>query len=98
MQPKNNPQRTDRDDGEAFLPDPRKGPPRSDEPVAEMIAAEYLESATSAEEQGEELRDAITADELGGPFLEVTADREFAEDDQDEETEPFPTAMRSTNQ
>ena len=91
------------DDGEAFLPDPRRtgGISQKDTLVA-MIASEYLYAATSAEEQGEQIRDEVTADELGGPFVEVSGAQEFATHDDDgaelesDEKEPFPTAMRST--
>jgi hypothetical protein len=95
---------TDLDDGEAFLPDPRRvGSIAPRDAIVDMIATDYIQSATSAEEQGEAFRDEVTADELGGPFVEVSGAQEFADHDEDgaelesDDKEPFPTAMRSTS-
>ena len=88
------------DDGEAFLHDPMGGPARTRDDLAETLAEEFLQSATSAEEAGEEVRDELVDEELGGPFLLDRASMEFANDidaSNPPETEPapFPTAMRA---
>lgn len=87
------------DDGEAFVPDPHGGPARTRDALAEELAEEYLESATSAEEVGEDVRDELVPEELGGPFVVDRASMEFARDvdpanPPDATKEPFPTAMR----
>jgi len=57
------------DDGNAFIPDPEGGPARTSDDLAESLAEEYLESATSGEDVAEELQDEIVPEELGGPFI-----------------------------
>jgi hypothetical protein len=89
------------DDGNAFLPDPQGGRAHSDDALAEALAEDFLESATSAEEAGEDIRDEFVSEEVGGPFLEVSAAREFDNDPDasnppDAEQAPFPTAIRVT--
>lgn len=87
------------DDGEAFLPDPQAGgPARSRDDLAEMMAEDFVASASSGEEQGENERDRIVAEELGGPFVQSTAEEELADDVDgnnpvDAEAEPFPRAI-----
>jgi hypothetical protein len=86
------------DDGTAFLPDPRDGFSHVHDDLADVLAEEYLLAATSAEEMTEDVRDEVTDEERGGPFLEVAAGREFAEgtdaaNPEDAEREPFPTAV-----
>ena len=90
------------DDGRAFLPDPyardaRARAARAADPLAESLAEEYVAAATTGEEQTVEAHDAMTTDELGGPFVETHAREEFATtiDDMnppDAAREPFPTA------
>jgi hypothetical protein len=87
------------DSGDAFFPDPGDGPARTKEPLAQELAEEYLETATSGEETGTELRDAAMDEEEGGPFVVSPASREFAEDTdssnpRDAEPEPLPSPMR----
>jgi hypothetical protein len=90
------------DDAHAFLPDPADGGPRrarTIDPLAEALAEDFVESATSAEEAGVETRDEVVPEELGGPFLEVSASEEFDPDPDpsnpvDAEREPFPVAVR----
>lgn len=89
-----------RDDGNAFLPDFGAGPAHVDDDLAETLAEEFLVSATSAEEAGEEVRDEVVPEELGGPFLEVPASEEFdrapdASNPLDADREPFPRAVRA---
>ena len=89
------------DDGDAFLPDPyahgKSGHVRSAEPYGESLAEDFVASATSGEEVTVELRDALNADEVGGPFVETQAQEEFAitvdeMNPPDAIPEPFPTA------
>ncbi len=86
------------DDGDAFIADPQGGRARTRDDLAETLAEEFLSSATSGEEQGENVRDQVVAEELGGPFLQSTAEEEMA-DDVDEmnpidgDREPFPRAV-----
>lgn len=85
------------DDGNAFFPDPSDGRARAPDDLAQELAEEFLSSATSGEEQGEEGREAVTTEESGGPFIQTTGGVEFAEgtdasNPADAEVEPFPTA------
>jgi hypothetical protein len=59
------------DDGNAFLPDPADGgPARVVDDLAEVLAEEFVQAATSAEEVSEDVRDEFVSEEIGGPFLE----------------------------
>jgi hypothetical protein len=97
-------QRKHRDDANAFLPDPRDGVRariRDRDDLAQSLAEGFVTSATSAEDAGEQHRDEILTEEIGGPFLEVSAEWELAlEPDASNpigaDMEPFPTAQRST--
>jgi len=94
------PRRRRSDDADAFLPDPGSGPIRAPDELAEMVAEEFLQSATSAEEATEDVRDELVTEELGGPFVEDRASMEMARDvdrsnPKDATREPFPTAMRA---
>jgi hypothetical protein len=93
--------RRDRPDrGDAFIPDPSGGgPARAHDPLAEELAEEYLQSATTGEEAAPERLDATVAEEEGGPFVVSPASNEFAEDADlsnppDAEAEPLPSPMR----
>src|SRR5262245_36048128 len=66
------------DDADAFIPDPDGGPAVIPDDLAESLAEEFLESATSGEDRAEELQDEVVPEELGGPFVESTAEQEFA--------------------
>jgi hypothetical protein len=89
------------DEDRAFIPDPADGP--SEEAIddlAEALGEDFISSATSAEEAGEDTRDEVLPEELGGPFLEVSASEEFdplpdASNPPDAEREPFPMAIRA---
>src|SRR5579885_3664721 len=93
--------RDDLDHGNAFLPDPRKtGKATTRVSLAELFAEGYVSAATHGEDTFDTQRDQMTADELGGPFIEVDATEELALDDdpanpEDGTKEPFPTAIRS---
>jgi hypothetical protein len=82
------------------LPDPRDaGQARTRDDLAETLAEEFVASATSAEERGQEARDEFTVEEVGGPFIEASGAEEFADTEDemnpaDGEKEPFPTAIR----
>ena len=87
------------DDANAFLPDPGQGPARVDDDLAETLAEEFIVAVTSAEEPGEDVRDEVVPEELGGPFVEVPASEEFDSNPDpsnppDAEREPFPRAVR----
>jgi hypothetical protein len=87
------------DDGHAFLPDFGEGPMFTTDQMAETLAEEFLSSATSAEESGEDYRDAVFPEEYGGPFVVATAREEIANDEDPANPigatrEPFPTAVR----
>jgi hypothetical protein len=58
------------DDGRAFLPDPREGfGGRVSDDLAEMLAEEFVASATSGEEASADARDESFIEEVGGPFV-----------------------------
>ena len=68
------------DDGNAFIPDPEDGPARTQDDLAENLAEDYLQGATSGGEPfAEEQNDEIVPEELGGPFVETSARDEFAD-------------------
>jgi hypothetical protein len=83
------------DDANAFLPDPDGGLARAPEELAESLAEEFVEAATSGEDRDEEVLDASFPEELGGPFVETGPGEELAgsADDvnpPDAEREPLP--------
>jgi hypothetical protein len=78
------------DDDRAFLVGKRR-----DDALAQELGTEFVETVTSGEDEGVELRDEAVTEELGGPFVPSTAGKEFA-DEPDESNpegatrEPFP--------
>lgn len=90
------PHRHDRsDDGNAFIPDPEGGPAHTRDDLAESLAEDFLQAATSGEDVAEESGDEVVPEELGGPFIETSASEEFASgtdesNPPDAETEPLP--------
>ncbi len=62
-----------------------------DDDLAEMLGEEFVRSVTSGEEQGVELRDEAVPEEEGGPFVESSGQKEFANTEDDSEVEPLPT-------
>jgi hypothetical protein len=83
------------DDGNAFIPDPEGGPAHTSDDLAESLAEEFLQSATSGEDAAEDMADQVVAEELGGPFVETSAQEEFARgtdesNPPDAEREPLP--------
>lgn len=59
----------------AFVNDPRN--PHDE--LAATLGAEVIRHATSGQEAGVEARDEVTEEESGGPFVETSADEEFAQ-------------------
>lgn len=76
---------------QAFL-----GGPRTTDDLAEGLGEEFVEQATSGEDEGEDRANQVVTEERGGPFVITTAGTEFA-DGVDESNpkgakrEPFPT-------
>jgi hypothetical protein len=78
-------------DGEAFL-----GGNAEEDPGAAEFGYEFVESATAAQSEGQEMLDREMPEELGGPFVETSAHTEFATDSdapniEGATREPFPT-------
>ena len=90
------PQRHQRsDDANAFIPDPEGGRAHTRDDLAESLAEDFLQAATSGEDAAEEAGDEVVPEELGGPFVETSASEEFAtgtdeSNPPDAETEPLP--------
>lgn len=58
------------DEGWAFLPDPRDGfAGRVSDDLAELLAENFVTSATSGEETSGDPRDEPVSDDVDGPFL-----------------------------
>ncbi len=63
------------DDDRAFLVGER-----ADDALAQELGTEFVETVTSGEDEGTELRDADVPEERGGPFVTTTEGTEFAEE------------------
>ena len=66
------------------------------DPGAVELAYEYVESATAAQSEGQEMLDRHMPEEDGGPFVETSGQTEFAMDSEAPNIEgatrePFPT-------
>jgi hypothetical protein len=90
------------DDANAFIPDPGSGPAHTDDEFAENMAEQFLESATSGEDQGDAALNAAQEEEDGGPFVASTGEAEYAlepdaSNPPDAEVENFPSPMRAPN-
>jgi len=71
------------DDAEAFLPDPpdsEGGRPSGRDDLAELLAENFVESATRGNEAFEDDLERALPDEVGGPFVITDADEELADD------------------
>jgi hypothetical protein len=67
------------DDAHAFLPDPDEGAPaRTEDEVAEALAEDFVEAATTGRGPGDEIRDELDEEEVGGPFVGTTDEDELA--------------------
>lgn len=91
------------DSGDAFVRDPEGGPIVMPDDLAEELAEEYVESATMGGPVAVDQREAESDAEVGGPFLNVSGEEEFADgvDESnpiDAEREPLPTPMRAPRQ
>lgn len=80
-----------RHDDVAFL----RGP-RSAEALAEQLGEEFIAGATGSVDEGQDLRDQLVEEELGGPFIETSARTELARgfdasNPRGSKREPFPT-------
>jgi hypothetical protein len=86
------------DDGNAFIPDPGEGPAFTSDVLAESLAEEFLESATSGNEVYEDVANDDVAEDFGGPFVVTRARDEYAQGTDasnplDAKREPLPRAM-----
>jgi hypothetical protein len=52
--------------------------PRAADDLAEELGEEFVETATTGEDEGEEVLNQVVPEENGGPFVETTAGTEFA--------------------
>ena len=68
------------DDADAFIPDPHEGPAHSNDDLAEVLAEDFLESATRGNDVFEDELGRPLSDEVGGPFVVTDADEELADD------------------
>ena len=80
-----------KDDDRAFL----GGKQRAHDSLAENLGEEFVKSATSGEESGEDDLNAVTTEESGGPFIVTSAGEEMADGTDasnpgDATREPFP--------
>jgi hypothetical protein len=68
---------------------------RRDDALAQELGTEFVETVTSGEDEGIELRDELVSEEEGGPFVTTTSGQEFAEEPDESNPigatrEPFP--------
>jgi hypothetical protein len=68
------------DSADAFFPDPGDGPARAPDDLAETLAEDFLQSATTGSDVDDEVLNQVVPEEIGGPFVETTAGEEFATD------------------
>jgi hypothetical protein len=86
------------DTADAFFTDPEDGPARVGDDLAELLAEDFLKSATSGEDADDETMDQIVDEEYGGPFIETSGREEFAtgtdeSNPEDADPEPLPRAV-----
>jgi len=67
----------------------------SRDPLAEELGEAFVRTATSGEDDEQDILDEIAAEEVGGPFVETSGEQEFAYDTdasnpEDATREPFP--------
>jgi hypothetical protein len=93
------PERLGRQDrADAFIPDPEDGPAHVNDDLAETLAEQYIAAATSGEDTSDEVMDQVVSEEIGGPFVETSAEDEYGtEPDEsnpvDALAEPLPRAV-----
>lgn len=61
------------EDDRAFLDGAQSG-----DTLAEQLGEEFVESATSGQDEGDEKFEQVVPEENGGPFVETSANTEFA--------------------
>ncbi len=63
-----------------------------------MIGEEVLINATSGDDAGEEIHEEVVPEEVGGPFVETTAEVELASgsDETNPPDEPLPRVISDT--
>jgi hypothetical protein len=86
------------DTADAFIKDPEDGPAVTEDDLAESLAEEFLQSATSGGDVSDEVLDHVVPEEIGGPFVESSAGQEFASgtdesNPEDAEPEALPRAV-----
>jgi hypothetical protein len=85
-------------DADAFIRASEQGT-GSREDLSELLGEEYVRAVTSGDDVGENDRDAVVPEELGGPFLESDGGEEFGRtrfgmaDDAEEERSAEPNAF-----
>ncbi len=68
---------------------------RKNDALADELGKEFLETVTSGEDEGNEIRDAVVEEEVGGPFVRTRGKQEFgyardASNPKGTRREPFP--------
>ena len=86
------------DDADAFIRDPGSGPARSPDDLANALGRDFVKAATTGEDAAEEDFEQEVPEEVGGPFLESDASREYdpyedASNPAGSTKEALPTAM-----
>jgi hypothetical protein len=86
------------DTADAFMPDPGDGPALIRDDLAEVLAEDFVRSVTTGDDVDEEVLGQVVPEEFGGPFVESSADEEFAEGTDesnpvDAVPEPLPRAV-----
>jgi hypothetical protein len=87
------------DSADAFLGDPQDGASaRAPDDLAEALAEEFVNSATTGGDSGDERLEDVVPEEVGGPFVVTSAQDEFADgadesNPEDAEAEPLPRAV-----
>lgn len=61
------------DDGDAFIPDCRRGPIHLSDDEADAFAEEFIASATSGEEIAEDARNELLPEELALDYVETVS-------------------------
>lgn len=88
------------DDADAFIRDPDSGPTTTSDDLADALGRDFVTSATTGEDAADEDLDQEVPEDIGGPFLESEASREYdphpdASNPPDSTREALPTAMGS---
>lgn len=87
---RNSLENVEHDDDRGFLIGRKK-----DDALAQELGREFVETVTSGEDEGVELRDEVVTEEVGGPFVTTTRGQEVAEEPDESNPvgstrEPFP--------